>query len=255
MKVIAILGSPHIGDGYRISKAIERELKQLGVEEFERIWLKDIHMEMCMGCFACFSKGKEFCPLKDDKTEIERKLLESDGVILISPGYAWNVSGLMKNFIDRFAYTLHRPIFFDQSLMLVANGGSGLKKVIKSLSISLGGARLSSKLMVTTSPWEMTEAYKSKTESMIKKAAKLFYEDLSDKSIRRPDMGNVIWFNIFKKMSALSKKSIPADYDFYKDKNSYFYDVKVNPLYSLLGKAIATAAVKSMKKQIRFDKP
>jgi len=134
MKVIAFLGSPHKGNGYRISKAIEQELKQLGVEEFERIWLKDVHMEVCMGCFACFSKGKDFCPLKDDKPEIERKLLESDGVILISPGYAWNVSGLMKNFIDRFAYTLHRPIFFDQSLMLVANGGSGLKKVMKSLS-------------------------------------------------------------------------------------------------------------------------
>jgi len=84
-------------------------------------------MEMCRGCFACFSKGKEFCPLKDDKPEIERKLLESDGVIQISPGYAWNVSGLMKNFIDRFAYTLHRHIFFDQSLMLFADGGSGLK--------------------------------------------------------------------------------------------------------------------------------
>ena len=255
MKVTAILGSPHKGNGYKISEAIERELKQLGVEDFERIWLKDIHLEMCMGCFTCFSKGEEFCPLKDDKQEIERKLLGSDGVILISPGYAWNVSGLMKNFIDRFAYTLHRPIFFDQSLMLVANGGSGLKKVLKSLGISLGGARLSSKLMVTTSPWEMTQAYKSKTECMIKKTTKRFYKDLSDKSIRRPDLGNVIWFNIFKKMSTLSKKSIPADYEFYKDRNFYFYDVKVNPLYSLLGKMIATAAVKSMKKQVKFDNP
>ena len=209
MKVTAVLGSPHKGNGYKISEAIERELKQLGVEDFERIWLKDIHLEMCMGCFTCFSKGKEFCPLKDDKPEIERKLLGSDGIILISPGYAWNVSGLMKNFIDRFAYTLHRPIFFDQSLMLVANGGSGLRKVLKSLSISLGGARLSSKLMVTTTPWEMTEAYKSNTEHMIKKATKRFYDDLSDKSIRRPDLGNVNWFNIFKKCQHYPKTPFP----------------------------------------------
>ena len=80
--------------------------------------------------------------------------------------------------------------------------------------------------MITTSPWEMTEAYKSNTEHMIKKATKRFYDDLSDKSIRRPAPGNVIWFNIFKKMSTLSKKSIPADYEFYKDRNFYFYNVK-----------------------------
>jgi len=68
MKVTAVLGSPNKGNGYKISEAIERELKQLGVEDFERIWLKDIHLEMCMGCFTCFSKGEECCPLKDDKS-------------------------------------------------------------------------------------------------------------------------------------------------------------------------------------------
>jgi len=56
-------------------------------------------------------------------------------------------------------------------------------------------------------------------------------------------------------MSTISKKTIPADYDFYKDRDFYFFDVKVNPLYSLLGKLIAAAAVKNMKKQVRFDKP
>ncbi|NLI73789.1 MAG: flavodoxin family protein [Euryarchaeota archaeon] len=35
----------------------------------------------------------------------------SDGIILISPGYVQNVSGLMKNFIDRFAYTNHHSRF------------------------------------------------------------------------------------------------------------------------------------------------
>ena len=37
MKVTAVLGSPHKGNGYKLSEAIERELKQLGVEVFERI--------------------------------------------------------------------------------------------------------------------------------------------------------------------------------------------------------------------------
>ncbi|HPJ89485.1 MAG TPA: flavodoxin family protein [Thermotogota bacterium] len=253
MKVTAIIGSPHLGNGYKISEQLETELKKLGIEVFERILLKDAHLEMCKGCFLCISRGGEFCPLKDDKAEIERKLLESDGIILISPGYAQNVSGLMKNFIDRFAHTLHRPIFFGQSMMLVANGGSGLTKVIKALSISLGGARIVSKLKITATPWKMTPSYKTTTEKAIKEACQKFYEDLSDKRLRKPSLGNVIWFQIFKKMSALSEKRLPADFAFYGEKTSYFYEVKVNPLYTVLAKFIAFAAVKSLKKQVLFE--
>jgi multimeric flavodoxin WrbA len=35
---------------------------------------------------------------------------EADGVIFASPGYTANVSGLMKNLMDRLAYTAHRPV-------------------------------------------------------------------------------------------------------------------------------------------------
>jgi NAD(P)H-dependent FMN reductase len=253
LKITAVIGSPHKGNGYALSKQIETELKSLNVVEFERILLKDVHLKSCTGCFSCISHGKEYCPLKDDKSEIERKLSESDGIILISPGYAHNVSGLMKNFIDRFAYTLHRPVFFDQSIMLVANGGSGLKKVIKALSISLGGARISSKLMVTTTPWQMTAAYRIKTEKRIKNKTAEFFKDMSDKSVRKPTLGNVIWFQLFKKMSELSPKKLPADFAFYNERTSYFYDAKVNPIYTLVGKLIAFAAVKSTGKQIQFE--
>jgi len=253
MKVTAVLGSPHKGNGYKISAKIENELKKLGVKEFERIFLKDVDLKMCRGCFTCFSKGSEFCPLKDDKTEIERKLLESDGIILISPGYAWNVSGLMKNFIDRFAYTLHRPVFFNQSMMLVANGGSGLSKVLKAMGITLGGAGISSKIAITSTPWGATREYENKTAKMIEKSSKKFFKDLSDKSPRKPNLGNVIWFQLFKKMSVLSKKTIPADFEFYRDKKEYFYEVKVNPFYTFLAKTVASLAVRSMKKNVKFD--
>lgn len=49
------------------------------------------------------------CPLKDDKNSIKAEILSADGVILSTPGYAKKVSAPMKNFIDRFAHSLHRP--------------------------------------------------------------------------------------------------------------------------------------------------
>ncbi|MGJ7922224.1 flavodoxin family protein [Neobacillus sp. LXY-4] len=252
MKVVAIMGSPHKGQGYKIVKDIETELKSLGDVDFQHIFLSNVNLQTCKGCFACISKGERFCPLKDEKEKIEQELLNADGVILSSPGYAQNVSWLMKNFIDRFAYSLHRPKFFNQSLMLVANGGSGLRKVVKALSLTLGGSKLICKLCITTTPWEATERYKEETNRKIKQSAKKFYQSMKTHQQGSPNLGNLIWFHIFKKMASLSRKNLPADYEYYKERSHYFYDVKVNPIKNFMANLIANLAVWSMKKKVVF---
>jgi len=93
------MGSPHKGKGYEIVQKIETELKLLDNIDFKYIFLSDIDFKMCKGCFVCISKGEIFCPIKDDKESIEQEILKSDGIILSSPGYAHNVTWLMKNFI------------------------------------------------------------------------------------------------------------------------------------------------------------
>lgn len=252
MKVIAIMGSPHKGNGYKIVKNIEAELKLIEDIDFEYIFLSDINFHMCKGCFTCISKGEMFCPIKDDKEKIEQKILNSDGVILSSPGYALNVSGLMKNFIDRFAHSLHRPKFFNQSLMLVANGGSGLNKVIKALSITLGGSVKVCELSVTSTPWEANKKYEENVKKNIRSSTRKFYNSMKYKQEKSPGLGNLIWFRIFKKMAAISKKTLPADYKYYSDKKNYFYETKVNPFKSCIAGIIASIGVWSMKKQIIF---
>ena len=252
MKVLAIMGSPHKGKGYEIVKKIETELKLIGNVDFQYIFLSDVNFQTCKGCFACISKGESLCPLKDEKESIEREILKSDGIILSSPGYAQNVSSLMKNFIDRFAYSLHRPKFFNQSLMLVANGGSGLSKVIKALSFTLGGSIKACELSIITTPWEATRKYKDETEKNIKRNTRKFYISMKNKKEISPQLGNLIWFKIFKKMASLSKKNLPADYNYYSEKQNYFYQIKVNHLKSLIAHIIANIAVWSLKKQVIF---
>ncbi|MGH4125563.1 MAG: flavodoxin family protein [Clostridium sp.] len=252
MKVIAIMGSPHKGNGYKIVQKIENELKLVGDVDFKYVFLSDSNLNMCKGCFACISKGEMFCPLKDDKESIEQEILKSDGVILSSPGYALNVSGLMKNFIDRFAYSLHRPKFFNQSLMLVANGGSGLNKVIKALSTTLGGSLKVCELGVTSTPWEANKKYEENVEKDIKSSARKFYESMKYRKKTNPPLGNLIWFKIFKKMASISKETLPADYKYYSGKKNYFYETKVNFLKSFIADIIASIGVWSMKKRIVF---
>ena len=87
---------------------------------FEYLFLKDVDLKMCRGCFSCVIKGEDFCPIKDDRAKIEDKMLKSDGVIFVTPCYCQNVSALLKNFIDRFSYVFHRPRFFNQKAMALA---------------------------------------------------------------------------------------------------------------------------------------
>jgi multimeric flavodoxin WrbA len=252
LKVVAIMGSPHKGNGYKIVQKIEAELKLIDEMDFHYIFLSDVNFQMCKGCFACISKGEKFCPLKDDRTSIEEELLISDGIILSSPGYAWNVSGLMKNFIDRFAYSLHRPKFFKQSLMLVANGGSGIDKAIKALSYTLGGSVKACELSIMATPWEATKKYADKVDYDIKRNTQKFYDSMKNKKAGSPDLGNLIWFNLFKKMSCISKENLPADYDYYNEKKNFFYTTKINPFKNCIANFVAKIGVWSMKKKVIF---
>ena len=118
MKILAIMGSPRKGNTYRAVQRIEENMKAMGEVEFEYLWLKDAGLADCKGCTVCFLKGEQRCPLKDGRKAIEQKMLSVDGVIFASPNYASNVSGLMKTFIDRFAYAGHRPRFYGQYALM-----------------------------------------------------------------------------------------------------------------------------------------
>lgn len=64
-------------------------------------------IRLCEGCSLCFDKGK--CPLDevDIMEEVKRNMIEADVIFWISPVYANNVSGMMKNYIDRISVWLH----------------------------------------------------------------------------------------------------------------------------------------------------
>jgi multimeric flavodoxin WrbA len=80
------------------------------------------------------ARGEDKCPLQDDRAMMEQELLAANGVILSSPVHVANVSGLMKNFMDRFAYTNHRPRFHRQKVLTVVNmAGTSKKETLAAL--------------------------------------------------------------------------------------------------------------------------
>jgi len=69
--------------------------------DIEYIKLKDCKIKSCTGCYTCWSKTPGECIFKDDMADLRKKYRQADLVILASPLYIFNVTGLMKNFLDR----------------------------------------------------------------------------------------------------------------------------------------------------------
>jgi hypothetical protein len=70
--------------------------------EIETVFLCEKNYKGCTGCFSCWFKTPGKCVFDDDMAEMLEKFKASDMVVFATPLYVDNVSGLMKNFMDRF---------------------------------------------------------------------------------------------------------------------------------------------------------
>jgi multimeric flavodoxin WrbA len=109
MKIVAINGS-HRGDrGYThflINKLFEGAKKERAT--CEEITLAKLKINICKGCGVCNTEEhllKCIYEEKDDVAMIFNKMREADIIIYATPIYIFNMSGLMKVFIDRINAT------------------------------------------------------------------------------------------------------------------------------------------------------
>ena len=77
-----------------------REALNAAGMESELIFLSDLTIGFCTGCLSCV-KNKGVCIKDDDMKGLLDKMIEARAIVLGSPNYYYDVSGLMKNMIDR----------------------------------------------------------------------------------------------------------------------------------------------------------
>ena len=98
MNIVAICGSPRDGNTEFTLKRILTKAGEFGAST-ELVLLREKRIEFCDGCLSCDSSGK--CKIRDDMQIIYPKLEKADLIIFGSPNYFSNMSGMMKNFVDR----------------------------------------------------------------------------------------------------------------------------------------------------------
>ena len=100
MKILGIGGSPRKGGNTDIIlKEILRGAGDAG-HETDAVFLRDYTINSCTGCEKC-RKDLTCTWFNDGMNLIYPKIEEADVMILASPVYNYNVTAIMKSFIDR----------------------------------------------------------------------------------------------------------------------------------------------------------
>lgn len=249
MKVTAFIGSGRKRHSYIACEKFLQNLHSLGNVEYELVRLSEYNIGICKGCRICFDKGEEHCPHKDDRDKLIGKINDSDGVIFASPNYSFQVSGLMKVFLDRLGFGFHRPSFFGKTFTsIVVQGigkGENIVKYLDFVGNGLGFNVIKGCCLKTLEP--MTEKSQQKFDRSIEIQSKKFFAQLVKKEFPVPALW---WLMIFRMARTSIYKMLDEscrDYTYFRDKgwfeSDYFYPVKLNPFKKLSGKIFDKLAI------------
>ena len=222
MKCLIIHGSPSkkyewdgkVVEGFtgRLVREARLEMERLGDVSFEEIYLSDVNLPYCRGCYRCFSKGEAHCPHAALHQPIIGKMKEADCLILTSPVYALNVSALVKGFFDLGAYTYHRPGFFTKKALVISSTGGGMaKKVCGYLRDTLmhwGYNRVYTLAVIRMGAAEPTE----KMKKQCKKMAGRLYKDTLSGRLHNPSLKRIFFYQLWRGMAANNPDSVDSAY-------------------------------------------
>jgi multimeric flavodoxin WrbA len=132
-KVLLISGSPRKGNTDFILSTIYNKLDS----NKELVFLKDKEIKHCIGCLNCHDKPQ--CIINDDMTEIRSKLIDADIIVIGTPNYFDNITGLLKDFVDRTHPFYKAESLKGKKLILIMVGGGKIEGTQTYLSHTMYG--------------------------------------------------------------------------------------------------------------------
>jgi multimeric flavodoxin WrbA len=262
--VTAFVGSARKhGVTHRATRRFLDDLQSFGDVRSELVFLSDHDVGLCRGCKACFIRGEESCPLHDDRDLLIEKMARSDGVVLASPVYSFQVSAHMKAFLDRLGFAFHRPRFHGKAYTsIVVEGLYGGRDVVKYLGFVGGGlgfnvvkgSRIVCRKNPDTAHEPMLEAERRKMDDALARQARRFHEQLMAPPFPEPTMLQLFGFRMARTSMRLELAEDRRDYAHYRDRgwfdSDYYYPTRLCPLKRAAGAAFDRIAARSSKARL-----
>ncbi len=242
-RVTAFVGTATKRATYRAVRQFLDTLEAHGDVEVEIVRLSEYRVETCRGCRLCFSKGEERCPLKgDDRDVLIAKMAASDGVVFATPNYSFQVSALMKIFLDRLGYAFHRPQFHGRTFTSIVvqgfYGGSKIERYLNFVARGLGFNTVKGSCLTALDP--MGEKEKRKIDRALAHHAERFHARLIGPTFPTPSLFWLVGFRMGRTTVRLELDEHDRDYQYYRDKgwfeSDYYYPVHLGALKRAAGR-------------------
>lgn len=254
LKVTAFVGSARRQHTYRAVERLLANLRAHGDVETEAVFLSDYRLEICKGCKLCCDRGEELCPLQDDRDLLLEKLFRSDGVVFASPNYSFNVSGLMKVFLDRLAFALHRPRGFGKAFTSITveaiYRGKEIAKYFDFIGMGLRFNVVKGRVVKSLEP--MSDKVRRRNEETIDRLSREFHETLRKKELPVPSLFELFMFRWGRTSMRLMLDDGWRDYRYYDEAgwfaSDYFYPVRLGPVKKAAGRLVDSWTSRRIRK-------
>ncbi|WP_157949916.1 flavodoxin family protein [Vallitalea okinawensis] len=221
MRILMINSSRQKGNTIKVLDLIQEEIAASG-HQVELINLTQYNIKRCIGCEKCIFT--DACILHDDMSLLMEKLEQADGIVLSSPVFMGQVTGLMKSFFDRTCKWFHRPVLVGKPAIVVSTtAASGLKNTtqyMKEVCDQWGLAHLG----------VIKKTYKDIPYQLSNNEKDLIKGFLSfNREKYQPSMAQLIQYQVQK---VLALKVMKIDKDFWESRGwhqqIYYYSCQIN---------------------------
>jgi multimeric flavodoxin WrbA len=111
MKTLILNGASDAQSAVNLVSDYLVDFLRMNHHQAEVMNLRDLNMEGCRGCFACWLKTPGECVIHDQAYDLPRKVIGSDVVFLLTPVTFGMYSSTLKKAMDRFPCPILLPFF------------------------------------------------------------------------------------------------------------------------------------------------
>ena len=136
-KILFISGSARNGNCKLILENIQ---KNFWLEySTDVVFIRDYNLKECVGCNSCLEKANNECVAEDRMSILLEKIMDADIVVLATPNYFYNISGLTKTFLDKTYPCYHTGALKGKKFIYIYIGNDKAPTIKKYLDNAMYG--------------------------------------------------------------------------------------------------------------------